>query len=122
MVKKLVEKTLRVFFFFFSSRRRHTRLVSDWSSDVCSSDLPSQPREREHHESHLEPHHAGPDGPQVRSEERRVGKGVDLGGRRIIKKKKKRIESCCNKRRKVGMIPIHSTSYIELAAWICKLS
>src|SRR5438093_10236818 len=24
---------------FFSSRRRHTRLVSDWSSDVCSSDL-----------------------------------------------------------------------------------
>src|SRR5438046_2269983 len=27
-----------MFFFFFSSRRRHTRLVSDWSSDVCSSD------------------------------------------------------------------------------------
>src|SRR3989339_1317676 len=26
---------------FFSSRRRHTRLVSDWSSDVCSSDLRS---------------------------------------------------------------------------------
>src|ERR1019366_9791713 len=25
---------------FFSSRRRHTILVSDWSSDVCSSDLP----------------------------------------------------------------------------------
>src|SRR5258706_1904944 len=25
--------------FFFSSRRRHTILVSDWSSDVCSSDL-----------------------------------------------------------------------------------
>src|SRR3989339_1667477 len=23
----------------YSSRRRHTRLVSDWSSDVCSSDL-----------------------------------------------------------------------------------
>src|SRR5215213_4744432 len=30
---------LYCFFFFFSSRRRHTRLVSDWSSDVCSSDL-----------------------------------------------------------------------------------
>src|SRR5215213_11145246 len=28
-----------MYFFFFSSRRRHTRLVSDWSSDVCSSDL-----------------------------------------------------------------------------------
>ena len=26
-------------FFFFSSRRRHTRFTSDWSSDVCSSDL-----------------------------------------------------------------------------------
>src|SRR6266496_2982131 len=29
-----------VFFFFFSSRRRHTRSLRDWSSDVCSSDLP----------------------------------------------------------------------------------
>src|SRR5206468_4414745 len=27
-------------FFFFSSRRRHTRSDRDWSSDVCSSDLP----------------------------------------------------------------------------------
>src|SRR5574337_1455808 len=29
-------------FFFFSSRRRHTRLSGDWSSDVCSSDLPGR--------------------------------------------------------------------------------
>src|SRR5205814_5806394 len=29
------------FYFFFSSRRRHTRCLSDWSSDVCSSDLPA---------------------------------------------------------------------------------
>src|SRR5205814_6991923 len=29
------------YFFFFSSRRRHTRCLSDWSSDVCSSDLPT---------------------------------------------------------------------------------
>src|SRR5262245_64581523 len=28
--------------FFFSSRRRHTRCLSDWSSDVCSSDLVPQ--------------------------------------------------------------------------------
>src|SRR5258705_5877295 len=28
-----------VCYFFFSSRRRHTRCLSDWSSDVCSSDL-----------------------------------------------------------------------------------
>src|SRR5699024_11586133 len=26
--------------FFFSSSRRHTRSNRDWSSDVCSSDLP----------------------------------------------------------------------------------
>src|SRR5699024_11451264 len=26
--------------FFFSSRRRHTSSKRDWSSDVCSSDLP----------------------------------------------------------------------------------
>src|SRR5258706_4519128 len=32
----------RCYLFFFSSRRRHTRLVSDWSSDVCSSDLDIQ--------------------------------------------------------------------------------
>src|SRR5690349_21913648 len=29
-----------ILFFFFSSRRRHTRSLRDWSSDVCSSDLP----------------------------------------------------------------------------------
>src|SRR5215510_12987239 len=28
-------------YFFFSSRRRHTRWPRDWSSDVCSSDLPA---------------------------------------------------------------------------------
>src|SRR5260221_12247615 len=28
--------------FFFSSRRRHTISLCDWSSDVCSSDLPAR--------------------------------------------------------------------------------
>src|SRR5947199_1773448 len=32
-------RVLYIFLFFFSSRRRHTRCLSDWSSDVCSSDL-----------------------------------------------------------------------------------
>src|SRR5699024_11224534 len=32
--------------FFFSSRRRHTRSKRDWSSDVCSSDLPPPCRRR----------------------------------------------------------------------------
>src|SRR5438093_9522510 len=66
--------------FFFSSRRRHTRLVSDWSSDVCSSDLPKLSRAR----AAGAPVHLGrtsgmADGllaVQIgtRSEERRVGK------------------------------------------------
>src|SRR5256885_10471409 len=37
------EHEFPVCFFFFSSRRRHTRLQGDWSSDVCSSDLFSDP-------------------------------------------------------------------------------
>src|SRR3712207_3532838 len=36
---------LYMLFFCFSSRRRHTRYWRDWSSDVCSSDLPD-PRTR----------------------------------------------------------------------------
>src|SRR2546427_10243356 len=81
-------------FFFFSSRRRHTRFDCDWSSDVCSSDLPWRPQPpcQVRHQPQAE------QGAQqrrqqerpLRSEERRVGKSVDLGGRRIIKKKKKK--------------------------------
>src|SRR5262245_37013001 len=42
------------FSFFFSSRRRHTRCLSDWSSDVCSSDLRKrQPLLRQKLKSHL---------------------------------------------------------------------
>src|SRR5690554_7962176 len=95
------------FFFFFSSRRRHTRCGRDWSSDVCSSDLSvglehfaDQILGKVHvalaHRQHWpqvgRPHRTK----QVkhrtllRSEERRVGKSVDLCGRRIIKKKKKK--------------------------------
>src|SRR5437016_10460545 len=68
-------------FFFFSSRRRHTRLVSDWSSDVCSSDLG---RRQDHYlgrRSELFPPASRFDqvcgaerGKEGRSEERRVGK------------------------------------------------
>src|SRR5437762_8881707 len=39
----LLSVLLFIFFFFFSSRRRHTRYIGDWSSDVCSSDLPQVP-------------------------------------------------------------------------------
>src|SRR5438046_3337615 len=51
-----------LFLFFFSSRRRHTRLVSDWSSDVCSSDLGSTAVRR----------HPVPEGVEVAGERRLV--------------------------------------------------
>src|SRR5258706_7983140 len=37
-IEHVESKSIQGVAFFFSSRRRHTRLVSDWSSDVCSSD------------------------------------------------------------------------------------
>src|SRR2546422_9808110 len=104
-----------LFFFFFSSRRRHTRCSRDWSSDVCSSDLPElrglagRPP--------LPAPGAGGDQPglAVRAgdaeatgaaqRERRVaaagdresggeGERVELGGGRIIKKKKRKKGQC----------------------------
>src|SRR5690242_20861462 len=47
MVRIQLERLAVEEIFFFSSRRRHTRLTCDWSSDVCSSDLPSAQSERE---------------------------------------------------------------------------
>src|SRR3712207_7706727 len=85
-----------ILFFFFSSRRRHTRYWRDWSSDVCSSDLPVVQHARQHHPDDAralavrggaeQRVHGGPmtvllraarDGQPTaldRSEERRVGK------------------------------------------------
>src|SRR5690242_15921009 len=62
-------------FFFFSSRRRHTRLTCDWSSDVCSSDLPPSSRNGDQHEEELG---GGEDGLTVRGQE--VGKLVEIVG------------------------------------------
>src|SRR5699024_11738625 len=93
--------------FFFSSRRRHTRSKRDWSSDVCSSDLTQERKsidtERSVNDLKMTEFMADKVDQtfdaivssvtsfgmfiQLRSEERRVGKSVDIGGRRIIKKK-----------------------------------
>src|SRR5690349_23713739 len=93
-----VSQFISLFFFFFSSRRRHTRSLRDWSSDVCSSDLGAElarrdvPRRVRGARRAPRQRMDGRDVAQAarRSEERRVGKSVDLGGRRIIKKKKNR--------------------------------
>src|SRR5262245_62436464 len=84
--------------FFFSSRRRHTRCLSDWSSDVCSSDLNAAQRagqterrtfvivvtmaadQHADHQGHGQDRRREESGDeqrtdrQARSEERRVGK------------------------------------------------
>src|SRR3712207_7164123 len=105
------------FFFFFSSRRRHTRYWRDWSSDVCSSDLRAAARSSPSGPSgSASCRRWRPAGTPVRtagrpSTARRcgwrgtrgastsrpdresgvVGKRVDLGGARFLKKKKKQL-------------------------------
>src|SRR3546814_13514604 len=103
-------------FFFFKQKTAYEMRISDWSSDVCSSDLVDVEQLADGlvgctddvlvEQAHDQParrrgldvpipiaSHVGQ--PLVRSEERRVGKSVsvrvDLGGRRIIKKKKNNI-------------------------------
>src|SRR5476649_2682181 len=76
---------------FFSIRRLHTISLCDWSSDVCSSDLLSADHHRlQWGEPRRQPVLHADRRRRPRSEERREGKSVDLGGRRIIKKKKKK--------------------------------
>src|SRR3546814_1536401 len=95
--------------FFFKQKTAYEMRISDWSSDVCSSDLPDAPglvrlrmrRSGISVRSAVTCTMAAVDPSSrsstttisagARSEERRVGKGVsvrvDLGGRRNIKKK-----------------------------------
>src|SRR5437763_8730889 len=88
---------VRVCFFFFSSRRRHTRYIGDWSSDVCSSDLPGALHGPEGGDTPNQgpPASWGPasswpraSGGAARSEERRVGKEGRARGWRQRQKKK----------------------------------
>src|SRR3546814_2035396 len=63
-----------VFFFFFKQKTAYEMRISDWSSDVCSSDLSSAPKTtRSTRASTAAPAHIG-HAPGFRSEERRVGK------------------------------------------------
>src|SRR5437879_12407902 len=83
-------------FFFFSSRRRHTRYIGDWSSDVCSSDLSAKLADFGLARAEVGTQTLTATGDVIgtpsylRSEERRVGKGVDMVCLRIIVKNKKK--------------------------------
>src|SRR3546814_6355497 len=76
-------------FFFFKQKTAYEMRISDWSSDVCSSDLPwtaprgtpAVPGFSGREKCHLRPREADSRGPKgraetaaKRSEERRVGK------------------------------------------------
>src|SRR3546814_9348916 len=69
------------FFFFFKQKTAYEMRISDWSSDVCSSDLAVDTQDADHHHSQeLQPEHprnAPTEGTHPRcdrSEERRAGK------------------------------------------------
>src|SRR5690348_18308025 len=100
-------------FFFFSSRRRHTRWTGDWSSDVCSSDLPraqgSQAgrslasdgfAKRAATRSVLRTHFSSSDASsRERSEERRVGKECRSRWSPYHEKKKNKSKRCGGRRK-----------------------
>src|SRR3546814_2489996 len=104
-------------FFFFKLKTAYEMRISDWSSDVCSSDLPTAPgRARSPCRGHWR-RESRPDGPAARRR-RRAGRHssarparrqaggdrksvvygqsvsvrVDLGCRRLIKKKNKELK------------------------------
>src|SRR5207249_5841051 len=52
----------RFHFFIFSSRRRHTISKRDWSSDVCSSDLPRRRDRRRQDDRRAPPRRRGAGG------------------------------------------------------------
>src|SRR5690349_25139634 len=85
-----------VSYFFFSSRRRPMRSIRDWSSDVCSSDLAGSDgievveRENQRRQNQQTGEDCGARAVGIRWDERRVGKSVDLGGRRTRAKNKNR--------------------------------
>src|SRR3546814_6786914 len=75
------------FFLFFKQKTAYEMRISDWSSDVCSSDLMPKKTEKKrpllvlldthaiiHRAYHAIPELSSPKGEPVRSEERRVGK------------------------------------------------
>src|SRR5215210_9158887 len=92
------------FFFFFSSRRRHTRYIGDWSSDMCSSDLPGAGSPVP--AASTTPSSPPPDGRSPGSEERRVGKECRARWTPYHSKKKKNKKS---PRRRI--ITHHTTNY-----------
>src|SRR5256885_7920513 len=89
-----VGEVLCVFFFFQAEDGIRDYKVT--GVQTCALPISPRPRAGIRVVAGEKPHRLTADariGAGPRSEERRVGKSVDLGGRRIIKKKKKRNQS-----------------------------
>src|SRR5438067_4336952 len=67
-----------MFLFFFSSRRRHTRSKRDWSSDVCSSDLPPRAGGGVKFPAHIVQYQGEPEFFELRVSDVKVNAPVDL--------------------------------------------
>src|SRR3546814_960539 len=65
------------FFFFFKQKTAYEMRISDWSSDVCSSDLKSEEKHR--HENHQNPGRCG----IAAGYAARMGFGFDRSGSEI---------------------------------------
>src|SRR3546814_4129093 len=103
---------LLLFIFFFKQKTAYDLRISDWSSDVCSSDLDQQPLYRWRKAQPCGNDLIDTGGYKARAtrhdqmgdtadeigrascRERVCQYGVDLGGRRIIKKKNKEDNDC----------------------------
>src|SRR3546814_10819236 len=87
-----------VSFFFLKQKTAYEMRISDWSSDVCSSDLSATPGKSPRHErvarGAFMPSPPVSPAPHLPLDRKSVVSGksvsvrVDLGGRRIIKEKK----------------------------------
>src|SRR5579884_169516 len=113
--------TIFFFFFFFSSRRRHTRWPRDWSSDVCSSDLPRRLPEEDEGDRHRDERRSAEDhrhargsrlpdrdrdedlrgarGECAREEERPRRREMQAAGRRLGRRGDERDDECRRCRR-----------------------
>src|SRR2546427_12597634 len=84
-------------FFFFFQAEDGIRDLTVTGVQTCALPISGRPQPQpDRHRGAVRLRHAEVQRPvaaQCRSEERRVGKSVDLGGRRIIKKKKKKLRS-----------------------------
>src|SRR5947199_3534024 len=94
------------YLFFFSSRRRHTRCLSDWSSDVCSSDLRHRQEGRVPREDlgrgqgRRQGHHRGDREGQPRAEgAQEVAGGGQQGAPRALRSEERRVGKECRSRR-----------------------